>query len=288
VYWSKHPDLDAAGPDDWPVPVPQGPGLPDLHESLIVLPWNDADALERAIKRHGHEIAAVITEPVMCNTGCILPVPGYLERMRELTAQRDIVLIFDEVITGFRLSLAGAQGIFGVRPDLTVLAKGLGGGFPVAALGGRRDIMDLVSTGRVSMAGTYSANGIAVSAANAALDLLSEPGAYACIFALSETLREGIAEILAGTGLPAHVVGIGPLFQVWFASGPIRSYRDAVRLASPDSFRLWWEEMLARGVLFHPHHLENLFVSFAHTDDDVRQTLRAAESAAEAVARARS
>jgi glutamate-1-semialdehyde 2,1-aminomutase len=286
VYWSKHPDLDAAGPDDRPVPVPQGPGLPDLRESLIVLPWNDADTLERAIREHGHEIAAVITEPVMCNTGCILPVPGYLERVRELTAQRDIVLIFDEVITGFRLSLAGAQGIFGVRPDLTVLAKGLGGGCPVAALGGRRDIMDLVSTGRVSMAGTYSANGIAVSAANAALDLVSEPGAYARIFALSETLREGIAEILAGTGLPAHVVGIGPLFQVWFASGPIRSYRDAVRLASPDSFRLWWEEMLARGVLFHPHHLENLFVSFAHTDEDVRQTLRAAEGAAKAVARA--
>jgi glutamate-1-semialdehyde 2,1-aminomutase len=173
VYWSKHPAIAKAGPDDRPVPVPQGPGLPrGVEDNLIILPWNDADALEATLRREGDAIAAVLTEPVMCNTGCILPRPGYLEAMRELTARHGVVLIFDEVITGFRLGLAGAQGRLGIRPDLSVFAKGLGGGFPVAAMGGRADIMKLVAEGRVSMAGTYTANGIAISAANATLRIL--------------------------------------------------------------------------------------------------------------------
>jgi glutamate-1-semialdehyde 2,1-aminomutase len=171
VYWSKHPDIAVAGPDAHPVPVPQGPGLPaGIANDLIVLPWNDADRLADVIRREGDRIAAVISEPVMCNTGCILPLPGYLEALRGLTQDHGIVLIFDEVITGFRLGFAGAQGRFGVRPDLSVFAKGLGGGFPVAAMGGRADIMALVADGTVSMAGTYTANGIAVTAATAALE----------------------------------------------------------------------------------------------------------------------
>ncbi|MBU6198439.1 MAG: aminotransferase class III-fold pyridoxal phosphate-dependent enzyme, partial [Xanthomonadaceae bacterium] len=144
VYWSKHPAIAKAGPDAHPVPVPQGPGMPKgVEDNLIILPWNDADALADAIKREGNAIAAVLTEPVMCNTGCILPRPGYLEAMREITLKHGIVLIFDEVITGFRLGLAGAQGRLGIKPDLSVFAKGIGGGFPVAAMGGRADIMVL-------------------------------------------------------------------------------------------------------------------------------------------------
>ncbi len=177
VYWSKHPQLDEAGPDRHPVAVPQGPGMSKaLAENLIILPWNDVDALQAAVAREGDDIAAILTEPVMCNTGCILPEPGYLAAMRDIAQARGIVLIYDEVITGFRLGFGGAQGIYGIKPDVSVFAKGMGGGFPVAALGGRRDIMELVAEGTVSMAGTYSANGIAVAAANAALDELGAPG----------------------------------------------------------------------------------------------------------------
>jgi len=280
VYWSKHPPLDKAGPESRPVPVPQGPGLPkDLEDSLIVLQWNDGEELERVIHERGEEIAAVLTEPVMCNTGCILPSPGYLNLMRQLTHDFGIVLIFDEVITGFRIALGGAQQYYGVLPDLTVMAKGFGGGFPVAAVGGKKDIMQLVADGTMSMAGTYSGNGIAVSAANATLDFLMSPGIYQNLFAKSERLMRGIGERLEAAGFEARVVGVGPLFQVWFTSSPIRNYRDAVQHARRDQFRVWWEEMLKRGVIFHPDAFENLFVSFAHSDLDVECTLRAVESA---------
>jgi glutamate-1-semialdehyde 2,1-aminomutase len=281
VYWSKHPDIANAGPDARPVPVPQGPGLPKgVEENLLILPWNDTEALRDAIREHGHEIAAVLTEPMMCNTGCILPRPGYLEAMREMTAKAGILLIFDEVITGFRLSLAGAQGVFGITPDLSVFAKGLGGGFPVAAIGGRRDVMELVSDGTVSLAGTYTANGIAVAAANATLDEIAVPGAYDRLNAVSDRLRFGLEEIFARGSVPAHVVGLGPVLQVWFSDTPIHNYRDAERHADQEMFRRWWLGMIERGVLFHPGAYENLFVSFAHTNTDIDFTLDAARSVA--------
>ena len=280
VYWSKHPPLDKAGAESQPVPVPQGPGLPQgLEDSLIVLQWNDGEMLERTIRKHGEQIAAVLTEPIMCNTGCILPKPGYLELIRELTIGFGIVLIFDEVITGFRLSLGGAQQYYGVAPDLTVMAKGFGGGFPIAAVGGKKQIMQLVAEGTVSMAGTYSGNGIAVSAANATLDFLATPGIYQNLFNRSERLMRGIGELLKSAGFDCEVVGVGPLFQVWFTESPIRNYRDAVRSARKDLFRIWWEEMMSRGVLFHPDAFENLFISFAHTDTDVELTLQAVDDA---------
>jgi glutamate-1-semialdehyde 2,1-aminomutase len=287
VYWSKHPNIAKAGPDKHPIPVPQGPGMPKgVEENLIILPWNDADVLADVIKREGDSIAAVLTEPVMCNTGCILPKPGYLEAMRELSAERGIVLLFDEVITGFRLGLAGAQGRLGIKPDLSVFAKGIGGGFPVAAMGGRKDIMALVANGTVSVAGTYTANGIAVAAANAALDELNTPGLYQKLDAVSDELRHGLSQIMRDAGLPAYVVGIGPLMQVWFARQEIHNYRDAERHADQQIFRRWWEGMLARGVLFHPGAYENLFVSTAHTHADVVATLDAAKQVAAILARA--
>ena len=278
VYWSKHPPLDQAGPASQPVPVAQGPGMPDgLENSLIILPWNDSELLERTIRQRGEEIAAVLTEPIMCNTGCILPEAGYLELMRSLTRELGIVLIFDEVITGFRVALGGAQQYYGITPDLTVMAKGFGGGFPVAAVGGKKEIMQLVADGTVSMAGTYSGNDIAVSAANATLDVLMTPGIYDGLFARSERLMLGIRDCMNSAGLETNVVGIGPLFQVWFTDSPIRNYRDAVQHARKDRFRIWWEETMKQGVLFHPDAFENLFVSFAHDDGDVERTLKAVE-----------
>ena len=285
VYWSKHPNPETAGPDAHPVPVPQGPGMPKgIEQNLIILPWNDVEALREAIRREGNDIAAVLTEPVMCNTGCILPEPGYLEAMRELTEAAGIVLIFDEVITGFRLSLAGAQGHYGIRPDLSIFAKGVGGGFPVAALGGRRDIMALVAEGKVSMAGTYSANTIAVAAGNATMDELAKPGMYEGLNRRSRALMDGLTKILRDARLPAFVVGVGPVLQVWFSKHEIRNYRDAARHADHEMFRRWWEGMLDRGVLFHPGAYENLFVSFAHQDDDIAQTLAAAREVAKSLA----
>lgn len=277
VYWSKHPNPASAGPDQSPRPVPQGPGLPPgISDSLIILPWNDVHALRETLQREGDSIAAVITEPIMCNTGCILPEQGYLDAMRTLTERHGVLLIMDEVITGFRIALGGAQGHYGIKPDLSVFAKGLGGGFPVACMGGRKDVMALVEAGKVSMAGTYNANGIAVAAANAALDELAKPGMYEHLYAVSDRLREGLAKIIRDLRAPAHVVGLGPVFQVWFSREPIRNYRDAARHADHDAFRLWWEGMLNRGILFHPGAYENLFVSFAHSADDVDQTLVAA------------
>jgi glutamate-1-semialdehyde 2,1-aminomutase len=284
VYWSKHPTLETAGPDEAPKAVPQGPGMPvGLDDSLIILPWNDVEALREAITREGHNIAAVITEAVMCNTGCILPAPGYLEAMRELTAKAGIILICDEVITGFRLSLAGAQGYYGLEPDLSTFAKGLGGGFPVAALGGRKNIMALVADGTVSMAGTYSANGIAVTAANATLDHLATPGIYDTLYERCQELVDGLSKVISDNQIPAYVTAVGPVMQLWFAEQPIRRYRDAARHARHDVFRTWWEEMLDRGVLFHPGAFENLFVSFAHTSDDIAQTVAIAGEAMRAV-----
>ena len=281
VYWSKHPRLEEAGPDQHPIAIPQGPGMPkSIGEQLIILPWNDVEALRAAVAREGDAIAAILTEPVMCNTGCILPEPGYLQAMREIAASRGIVLIYDEVITGFRLGYGGAQGLYGIKPDISVFAKGLGGGYPVAALGGRRDIMKLVADGTVSLAGTYSANGIAVAAANAALDELAVPGKFEALFERCARFYAGLAAIFARHGLPAYVAGLGPVLQVWFAEKPIRNYRDAARHANHQTFRRWWEAMLERGVLFHPGQYENLFVSFAHSDADIDRTLKAANDVA--------
>ena len=278
VYWSKHPPLEQAGTDLHPTPVAQGPGIPDgVEDSLIILQWNDGEVLERTIRAHGEQIAAVLTEPVMCNTGCILPQPGYLELMRDLTSRFGIVLIYDEVITGFRISLGGAQKHFGISPDLTVMAKGFGGGFPVAAVGGKKPIMQLVADGTVSMAGTYSGNGIAVSAANATLDFLATPGIYDVLFEKSQRLINGIAERLKSAGFPCDVVGLGPIFQVWFTDSRIYNYREAVYHARKDFFRFWWEEMMQHGVLFHPDAFENLFLSFAHSDRDIEMTLAAVD-----------
>ena len=284
IYWNKHPSKNAIDLEGHCIPEPQGPGLPGgISESLIICQWNDLDALTRIIETYHDDIAAVITEPIMCNTGCILPEPGYLEGMRELTKQYGIMLIMDEVITGFRTALGGAQEYYKIKPDLSVFAKGMGGGFPVAALGGRRDIMALVDDGTVSVAGTYSGNGIALSATSATLDFLRRPGTYEEFYRKALKFMNGLSELFEKSRLDAHVVGIGPLFQVWFSKHKIKNYRDAAQYADGDLFRLWWEEMLFRGQLFHPHYFENMFISMVHTDRDIENSLQAAEDSIKAL-----
>jgi glutamate-1-semialdehyde 2,1-aminomutase len=280
VYWSNHVDPDVAGPSDRPRPVAAGPGVPlELEGTLIVLTWNDAESFRRVMAERGDEVAAVITEAAVFNTGCILPSPGYLELLRELTSRHGAMLIFDEVITG----RGGAQEWFGVTPDLTTLAKGLGGGFPVAAIGGSRDAMSMIAEGRYSHSGTYNANVVQCAAVAATMDVLAEPGLYERQRALGDRLAQGLVDLARQAGLPATVEGLGTVFQLWFSREPIRNWRDAAEHADQELFTRWYQEMLVRGVLFHPLQFENLFVSLVHDDRDIDQTLEAAAQAFEVI-----
>lgn len=284
IYWNKHPSSNAIDQFGNCVPEPQGPGLPEgIKDSLLICQWNDLNALSKTIENNYKDIAAIITEPIMCNTGCILPKAGYLEGMREISKKYGILLIFDEVITGFRIGLSGAQGYYDIIPDLSVFAKGLGGGFPVAALGGKKEIMSLVDTGVVSVAGTYSGNGIALAAVSATIDYLSNTNIYEELNKNAKKLRDGLNKICKSSRIPSYVSGIGGMLQVWFADNPISNYREAIKYANKDIFHIWWEEMLYQGILFHPHYFENLFISTEHTSTDIEFTLSRAEQAIRAV-----
>ena len=286
VYWSNHVDPVEAGPAAHPRPVAAGPGVPqELADTLIVLSWNDPESFSRLMDERGHEVAAVITEPAVFNTGCILPEPGYLELLRTETRRHGALLIFDEVITGFRFCRGGAQEWYDVMPDLTTLAKGLGGGFPVAAIGGTREVMSMIAEGRYSHSGTYNANVVQCAAVSATMDVLAEPGLYERQRDVGDRLAAGLRDLAEGAGLAVRVEGLGTVFQLWFTDHAIRDWRDAERWADEAAFTTWWQEMLLRGVLFHPSQYENLFVSLVHTDADVDETLERAADSFTAVAR---
>ena len=280
VYWSNKPLPEEAGPVGDPRAVPAGPGVPsELADTLIICPWNDPEAVERAFAAHGTEIAAVLTEPIMCNTGCILPAPGYLAFLRRVTRQHGALLIFDEVITGFRLRLGGAQEYYGIQPDLSTFAKALGGGFPVAALAGTSQVMGLIADGRYSHSGTYNASVIAMAAVDAALDELGKPGTYDRLHAVGEYLMTGLRARFEAASIPVQVQGLGPVLQIWFADRPIASWREAYEHAKTASFRAFWEEMVTRDILFHPNQFENLFISTAHQESHIDLTLAALDAA---------
>ncbi|MGA2529310.1 MAG: glutamate-1-semialdehyde 2,1-aminomutase [Acidimicrobiales bacterium] len=280
VYWSNHVDPAAAGPAESPRPVAAGPGVPlELADTLIVLSWNDPESFVKVMTERGDEVAAVITEPAVFNTGCILPEPGYLELLRDETHKHGALLIFDEVITGFRFARGGGQEFYGVMPDLTCLAKGLGGGFPVAAIGGSREVMGMIADGRYSHSGTYNANVVQCAAVSATMDVLAEPGLYERQRAIGDRLADGLRTLGQEHGLPVSVEGLGTVFQIWFSDHPIRNWRDADRYADIERFTRWYQEMVMRGVLFHPSQFENLFVSLVHTNEDIDETLNVAADA---------
>jgi len=280
LEWSHHPDLAKAGPRQRPNALPGSPGIPEvIGQTLAVLPWNDVDAVEQLVAERGQEIAAILTEPIMGNTGVIPPKPGYLQALRDIATANGIVLIFDEVITGFRVAPGGAQELYRVTPDLTTMAKALGGGFPVAAIGGRYDIMDQVSDGAVLHAGTYNANVVATAAAAASLEVLTTPGTHERLFRLSARLMTGIGEILGRAGVAVQVQGVGPMFQFWFSETPIVDYRDAARHLNSPKYAALALALHKRGVLVHPSNIELWFVSTVHTDEDIAETLEAFEDA---------
>ncbi|MFW6181251.1 MAG: aspartate aminotransferase family protein [Spirochaetota bacterium] len=262
--------------------TPIGSGIPPrAYEDVLVLPWNDFAAVEEAVAGRGEEIAAFLVDPCMCNSGVIPPADGWLEMLREVTARHGIVLIFDEVITGFRLGLQSAQGKFGVVPDLTTMAKAVGGGFPVALYGGKAQIMDLMAEGTVFRAGTVNANRMAVAAAWATLDILSEnDGAvYGHIYRVGERLMRGMRDIIASREVRAIVQGYGPLFQIHFTDlERITNYPEFCT-ASRDLFMSFRNRLLPKGVFLRPAHFGEIYISAAHTDEDIDATLEAMEDA---------
>jgi len=286
LEWSHHPPLDAAGPHERPNAIPGSRGIPlAIGPTLAVMPWNDAEVVEAFMKERGDEVAAILTEPIMGNTGVIPPEPGYLEALRRIATEHGSVLIFDEVITGFRVALGGAQAKYGVTPDLTTMAKALGGGFPVSAIVGRRDLMELVSEGEVLHAGTYNASALAMAAVCASIDVLSEPGTHDRLFARAERLMDGFRDVFETRGIPVQVQGVGPMFQIWFSETPIRDYRDAAPHLNSPKYAALALALHERGVMVHPSNIELWFVSTVHSEDDVEATLSAFEGAVDATAR---
>jgi glutamate-1-semialdehyde 2,1-aminomutase len=276
LEWSHHPDLAKAGPVDHPKALPGSLGIPEAFGSaLAVMPWNDPEVIEAFMAERGDEVAAILTEPVMGNTGVIPPRPGYLEKLRELAGRYGSVLIFDEVISGFRVALGGAQAKYGVTPDLTTMAKALGGGFPVSAVGGKRSLMETVADGSVLHAGTYNASTLATAAVVASLGILSEPGAYERLYAVSERLQDGIGRILTDAGVAVQVQGVGPMFQTWFSETPVTNYREAAEHLNSPRYAALVRALLERGVMVHPSNIELWFVSTAHTDEHVDRVLEA-------------
>jgi glutamate-1-semialdehyde 2,1-aminomutase len=253
---------------------------------LIVLPWSDSDALERTFAQRGDEIAAVITEPIMGNAGGLFPAPGYLEKMRELTTAHGTVLIFDEVLTGLRVGSGGAQALLGVMPDLTILAKALGAGFPVAAFGGRREIMEMAADGRTMHGGTYNSSPLAMAAVVAAAAQTGRDGFYDELLGRGARLAEGLVEVAHAHDLEACWTGVGSLFQLWFGAPAPTDYRSSQQLVATSPFPILFNELLARKILIQPPQEGLFLISAAHTDADVDHTLQVADEVMPAVAAA--
>jgi glutamate-1-semialdehyde 2,1-aminomutase len=250
------------------------PGVPEaLAELTLNAPYNDAGAVEKLFDAHRGKIAAVIVEPVAANMGVVPPKSGFLQALRDLASRHGALLIFDEVITGFRMCYGGAQTLFGISPDLTTLGKIIGGGLPVAAYAGRRDLMDRVAPlGPVYQAGTLSGNPLAMSAGIASLDLLAAPGFYESLDARAQRLGDGIAAALRETGAPATAVRAGSLLTLFFSREPVMDYA-AAKKCDTQRFAAFFRAMLDRGIFLAPSQYEALFVSAAHTDADIDRTV---------------
>lgn len=277
IHFSVKPDLALAGTDAEPIPLPATGGMVgELASSLVVRPWNDFAALEKTFSELGGDLAAVICEPICAGASVIPPLPGYLERMRELTAKHGVVLIFDEVKTGFRVALGGAQELYGILPDLSVAAKALGAGFPVGAVGGRKELFEPFTQGRVTQGSTYQANPMALAACLATIQELSEPGFFQRITSLGETLTEGLSALASEAGVAAHARGVGPLLQMVFSDHQVNDFRDFARSSNRSEYRDFWLGMVDAGVMFAPQPTGCWFVSGAHTEAEIDKTLEAA------------
>lgn len=268
--------------------IPGSPGVPPAFTELTVqAPYNDLAAAAGAFQRWGKEIACAIVEPVAGNMGLVAPEPGYLQGLRELCDRHGAMLIFDEVMTGFRVAWGGAQRLFDVHPDLTCLGKVVGGGLPAAAYGGRRELMEqMAPLGPVYQAGTLSGNPLAMVAGVETLRVLARPGSYEKLGAMAETLATGLREAAEAHGVALCSQSVGGMFGFFFHPGPVRDFADAQR-ADAARFQRFFRGMLDRGVYLAPSPFEAGFVSLAHRPADLQATLVAARAALAGVARAR-
>jgi glutamate-1-semialdehyde 2,1-aminomutase len=264
--------------------TPSSAGVPDsATAATLVIPYNSLEEANRVFAQHGSRIAGILVEPVAGNMGCVPPLQGYLDQLRRLCDQHGALLIFDEVMTGFRVHLGGAQGLYGARPDLTCLGKIVGGGFPVGAYGGRAEIMGKLSPeGPVYQAGTLSGNPLAMAAGRATLQALHEEGVYEQLEARSEKLAEGLAAAAAKSGITTCQNRVGSMMTVFFQAGPVVDWTTAAR-SDAAAFGKFFHAMLARGVYLPPSQYEALFVSLAHTDEQIDETIAAAEEAFEEI-----
>ncbi len=268
--------------------IPGSPGVPEAMTDLtIVAPFNDLAATRQAFARWGDEIAAIIVEPIAGNMGCIPPVEGFLAGLRTLCDESGALLVFDEVMTGFRVAPGGAQRLYRVKPDLTTLGKVVGGGLPAAAYGGRRELMARVAPeGDVYQAGTLSGNPLAVAAGLATLELLEDRAAYATLAERSGQLASGLAERAARHGIPFTSRSIGGMFGFFFHPGPVDDFEQAQQ-SDAVAFRRFFAAMLDAGIYLAPSPYEAGFVSLAHKARDIETTLEAADDAFSRVARGR-
>jgi len=257
--------------------LPDSPGVPkSATTTTLTAPFNDLEAVKALFEENRDEIAGVILEPVVGNAGFIAPDAGFLEGLRELTHEHGALLVFDEVMTGFRIAYGGAQEKFGITPDLTTLGKVIGGGLPVGAYGGRRDIMSMVApAGPVYQAGTLSGNPLAMTAGIKTLELLQKPGSYEYLDRITKKLADGLLQVAKETGHAACGGQISAMFGLFFASGPVHNYEDAKK-SDTAKFGRFHRGMLERGVYLAPSQFEAGFTSLAHTEEDIKQTLAVA------------
>ncbi|MGD0697736.1 MAG: aspartate aminotransferase family protein [Terriglobia bacterium] len=254
--------------------------LPEVLENTLVCEFNSLEDVERTFAAHRDEIAAIIVEPIAHNIGCVLPEPGFLEGLRSMTTENGAVLIFDEVITGFRHHLGGYQAISGVAPDLTTLGKAMGNGFPIAAVCGKKEIMERFSTfpgGDTFFAGTFNGNAAGCAAALATMEVLEREPVHQHIFRLGERMRKGLGEIHSRLGVRATVAGFGSIFLTYFLDGPIRNYTDLLR-NDARRFVDYRRQLIDRGVFKMPVNLKRNHISYSHTEAQIDKTLEACEN----------
>ena len=262
--------------------MPTSAGVPeDTTKNTIIVPFNDESAMENALK--DKDMACVIIEPIIGNAGCIMPKEGYLKFLREATEDKGVILIFDEVITGFRLAYGGAQEHFGVTPDITTLGKILGGGLPIGAITSSREIMEnMAPLGKVYQAGTFNGNPLSIAAGNAALTELEDGSVYEKVNSLGDKIRKGLADITADIGVDTRIYGIASMFQMYLTDTDVTDYQTALK-ADKDLFLKLQQELLKNGVFFPPSQYECNFISCAHGEGEIDETLSIVEDSLRAV-----
>lgn len=260
--------------------IPDSLGVPtDFAKHTLTAPYNDIRTVQRIVKERGSQLACIILEPIAGNMGVVPPAPDFLQALRQLTIEHDILLIFDEVISGFRVSYGGAQDLYRIKPDLTVLGKIIGGGLPVGAYGGRKEIMDLIApSGPVYQAGTLSGNPLAVTAGLATLKQLRAKGVYQKLEELSAALAKGVGEAAKKAGIPITQTRVGSMLTSFFTAGPIVDWNSA-KLSDTKRYGQFFHKMLNQGVYLAPSQFEAAFLSTAHSSADIEKTIRAAHAA---------